>query len=303
MRTATYDLGVAWEWPYDADFMTLLEEACVRRGVTWYAITPQNLGAALASLEEGSLAFRAYFDRASDSNTAFMPLTVQARALTAVRLNDFTQARRAWDKATMHLEFLQQGIQVPYTLILPPYEAQPDMPEPDLSAVGSCSYLKPARGGGGEGVELVTSWPEIQSHRQRFPHDKYLLSSVVAPAEFDVGGARRPAWFRVIYAAGAIFPSWWDVHTHVYAPVAPEEETRLGLGPLRNLTRRIADIAHLEVFSTEIALTAEGRYVAVDYVNDPCDLRLQSKAPQAVPDAIVRGVADALATWVAGKIG
>src|SRR5687768_1586590 len=104
MRTATYDLGVAWEWPYDADFVRLLQEACLAHGVTCYAVTPENLGPTLAALAGGSLLFRVYFDRASDSNAAFVPLTVQARALTPVRLNDFAHARRAWDKATMHLE-------------------------------------------------------------------------------------------------------------------------------------------------------------------------------------------------------
>jgi len=32
----------------------------------------------------------------------------------------------------------------------------------------------------------------------------------------------------------------------------------------------------------------DGRYVVVDYVNDPCDMRLQSKHFDGVPDAIVQ---------------
>ncbi len=300
MRTATYDIGIAWEWQYDADFIRFLLEACTAYGVSYYTVTPDNLGATLSALNNGALAFKAYFDRASDSHPGFVPLTVQVRALTSVRLNDFAHARRAWDKSTMHLEFMHNGIEVPHTLILPPFDAAPNMPEPDLGPLGRTSYLKPARGGGGEGVVLVTSWTEIQSARQKFPHEKYLLSALVTAAAPEACKPKR-AWFRVIYAAGAIFPSWWDERTHVYTPVTPEDEECLGLETLRDVTRHIADIAHLELFSTEIALTEDGHFIAVDYVNDPCDLRLQSKAPEAVPDGVVRGVADALAKWVAGK--
>jgi hypothetical protein len=43
----------------------------------------------------------------------------------------------------------------------------------------------------------------------------------------------------------------------------------------------------LEFFSSEIALTNDGLFVAVDYVNEICDMRLQSKHYDGVPDAIV----------------
>jgi hypothetical protein len=298
MRTATYDLGFAWEWTYDADFVRFLLEACLLQGVSCYTVTPENLGLAQAALASGTLLFRVFFDRASDSNHAFVPLTVQARTLVPVRLNDFAHARRAWDKSTMHLEFLNAGIEVPYTVILPPYDVQPEVPPVDLAPFGEQVYLKPARGGGGEGVAVIASWRELQQQRQRFAYDKYLVSAAVAPAVLEVDRPRR-AWFRVLHAAGSVFPSWWDEQTHVYTPVELEDEERLGLEPLRALTRRIAQLAHLELFSTEIAMTGDGRFVPVDYVNDPCDLRLQSRSPEAVPDVIVRGVAGALARWVA----
>ena len=54
----------------------------------------------------------------------------------------------------------------------------------------------------------------------------------------------------------------------------------------------------LEIFSTEIALAEDGRWLSVDYVNDPIDLRVHSKAPEGVPDNVVAGVANALAVYV-----
>jgi hypothetical protein len=63
------------------------------------------------------------------------------------------------------------------------------------------------------------------------------------------------------------------------------------LGSLRELIKRIARICQLDLFSTEIALTEEGRLLVVDYVNDPIDLRLQSRAMDGVPDFIIERIA------------
>jgi hypothetical protein len=95
----------------------------------------------------------------------------------------------------------------------------------------------------------------------------------------------------VLYCNGAIYPCWWDQHTHVYARVTAEEKSCFGLRSLREVPVRIAQICGLHLFSTEIALTEEGNFLAVDYVNDPVDLRLQSKAADGVPDSYVESLA------------
>jgi hypothetical protein len=108
----------------------------------------------------------------------------------------------------------------------------------------------------------------------------------------------RKAWFRVIGCVGEIYPCWWDTHTHVYTPVSDEEEQTHGLQPLREISRKIWELYHLELFSTEIAYTAEGLFIVVDYINDPIDLRLQSKALDGIPDSIVAEIAEKLVGYV-----
>jgi hypothetical protein len=49
------------------------------------------------------------------------------------------------------------------------------------------------------------------------------------------------------------------------------------------------------LFSTEIALTKEGHFMVVDYVNDPVDLRMQSRAVDGVPDVYLESIAARLA--------
>jgi hypothetical protein len=111
----------------------------------------------------------------------------------------------------------------------------------------------------------------------------------------------RAAWFRVIYGAGKVYVSWWDTDTHVYTPVTAAEETSYHLSPLREIASSIAQFCGLDLFSTEIALTADDLFVVVDYVNDQIDLRLKSKAADGVPDVIVQDIADGLARLVAAR--
>jgi len=59
---------------------------------------------------------------------------------------------------------------------------------------------------------------------------------------------------------------------------------------LHSITSSIANICGLELFSTEITITPDGRFVIVDYVNDPIDLRLQSKTFDGVPDDILEDI-------------
>ncbi len=240
----------------------------------------------------------ALYDRASDIDEAYWPLVRWAAERNIVRLNEYHAARRAWDKATMHLEFIAAGLHTPYTIILPPYVEHPLVPVPDLTPLGAQFSIKPAHGGGGSGVIKATAWSQVQAARTREPTDKYLLQEWITPARL----AGKRAWFRPIYACGQIFVNWWDDQTHIYAPVTAEEETRLGLSRVREMVVTIADICRLEIFSTEIALTQDGRWLSVDYVNDPIDLRLQSQTPEGVPEVVVTGVAEALAAFVAQRV-
>ena len=287
-----YDLCLAWNWEYDRDFARLLETACAKIGLTFFSVTAENLDATLAGLSGREISFTAFLDRASESDPRFQPLVERARQTRVFRINP--QELTVWsaDKATMHLEFVSRGVDTPYTILLAPCHEQPGLPPLDLSPLGGRFAIKPASLGGGEGVVLdATSLEQVQSVRWQYPHEKYLLQAHVTPQVLD----GRPAWFRVLVCNGAVYPCWWDQRTHIYIPVRAEERFRVGLRGLYEVPRRIAGICRLDLFSTEIALTADGHFLVVDYVNDPVDLRLQSKAVDGVPDAFVESIAGRLA--------
>ncbi|GER80967.1 MAG: hypothetical protein M5U11_06230 [Anaerolineales bacterium] len=314
-----YDLCLAWNWEHDADFVRILDSACAARGRTLLDVSARNLRELLPLLSERSAGFRLFLDRASEADSSYLSLVDAAKLLGARRLNPRELADRAYDKAAMHAAFLAGGIPVPQTAILPPLSAQPDLPPIDLSPFNGRFAVKPALGGGGEGVVVEISTPEqIQSARREFPDQQYLLQEHVTPKIVD----GLPAWFRVIYCLGEVFVNFWDTTTHVYTPVrvgavgavlgdCPAEGGAMGghVGPpqpdppqpnpsqrpfsenLRGIARQIASICRLDLFSTEIAWTEDDRLLVVDYVNDPIDLRLQSRAADGVPDFIVERIA------------
>jgi len=287
-----YGLCLAWNWEYDADFVGLLESACLARGLSFLEVNPDNLATTTEKIKSGELAFSAFLDRASESDARFLPLVYWASERGLFRINPHERAVHAMNKASMHLEFITAGIQTPYTIILPPYDEQPGLPPLDLSPLGGRFTIKPAHGGGGGGVIVeATSLKQVLQARLEFPYDHYLLQAHIVPAQL----ASRPAWFRIISCGGLIFPFWWNTSTHVYVPVAEEDVRTHGLESLWSTTRAIGEISRLHIFSTEVALTEEKLLVAVDYVNDPIDLRPQSKTPDGVPDEVVRRIAVRLA--------
>jgi hypothetical protein len=286
-----YDLCVAWNWEYDADFIALLEAGCRSRGLSMLQITPGNLAEILHALAEREILCRAFFDRASDLDPQFMPLVQWVHENRIYGINSSERASLTWDKAQMHSILVAAGLDVPHTIILPAYFEQPDLPCMDLLSLGEQFTIKPAHGSGGVGViNNATSWDQVLSVRQEHATDQYLLQANIIPKELIM----RPAWFRVIYCTGQIYPCWWNPHNHVYALVTLEEKACHGLGGLDEAVVAISRLCGLDLFSTEVALTQDDRFMVVDYVNDQIDLRLQSAAYEGVPDVIVRDIAERL---------
>jgi hypothetical protein len=283
-----YDLCLAWNWEHDADFLRVLDKTFAARGLTLLDVSAHNLANVLPLLARREVGFRTLFDRASEADPAYLPLVEIACILGTRRLNPRELANRSYDKAAMHHAFLDDGIPTPQTVILPAYTEQPALPYLDLTLLGIPFAVKPAYGGGGEGVITnVSTREQVQAARTQFPEQQYLLQEHVTPKLVD----GLPAWFRIIYCLGKIHPCFWDVTTHVYTPLPAEAENRFGLGSLREVTNRIARLCRLDLFSTEIALTGENRLLVVDYVNDPIDLRPQSRALDGVPDFIIEDIA------------
>jgi len=104
---------------------------------------------------------------------------------------------------------------------------------------------------------------------------------MVPPTENDI------AWFRAFYAFGEIILCWWDHRTHIYRVLTKQDERKYNLQKLRPTLMIIRKICRLDFFSSEIALDSEGKFIVVDYVNEICDMRPQSKYFDGVPIEVI----------------
>jgi len=299
------DIAVAWNWDFDSEFLQCIDSAATARGLTTHFIDQHNLAETISRLHDDTLFFRIFLDRASDEDERFLPLANMIRRMARASgrpetlriINPHDLLHRASDKATMHLEFLSHGIQVPYTIIISPYSQRKEveLSLSELALLGRPFIIKPANTTGERvGVVLgAESLKDVIETRQHHKNDKYLLQEKVVPVEF----AHHRGWFRVFCAFGLVLPCWWNDETHVYEELTPKDEEGFRLQPLRPITTTIQQICGLDFFSTEIAMTPSEKFVVVDYVNEMCDMRLQSRHPDGVPDHVVLSIAEAFVDY------
>ena len=289
------DVALLWEWEFDEDFVKLLDRKFNQFGLQCYLIHPFNLPKLESDLNKQAFAARVFYDRASDANPAFESIVQHLLQMESCPLNDPGALETALDKAIMHSKLIEHGIHVPYTIILTPNRDWTKIKIGELIRLGEPFIIKPALGGGGVGVEAnAKTLFDIVKAREAKGKECLLLQEKVLPIQF---GNRR-AWFRIFYVCGKVISCWWDDLTHIYFQLTPEEEKVYGLERLRNVVQRIAEISRLNFFSTEIAIVDKETFVAVDYVNDQCDMRLKSRFPDGVPDEVVEDITLEIAQYV-----
>jgi len=201
-----YDLCLSWYWQYDDDFVGYIERACSAQGLTLLQITPRNILDSVTAIYSNQTGFRTLLDRASD-DLRFEPIRRFAKVNRLRRINPLEISHWAEDKATMHLELIQAGVETPYTILIAPFVDQPILPDLDLAPLGGKFVLKPAVSGGGEGVMLnASTLDDIRCTRLQFPGQKYLAQAYIEPRLLS----GRTAWFRSFYVAGECIPCWWN---------------------------------------------------------------------------------------------
>jgi len=285
-----YDIALATDWEYDFDFIDLLQKKAHSIGLTTTVINEDNLDLCVQQLENHALQFRVLFDRASDTTPSFLKLQNHILKYGGYVIEPISRMKWASDKATMHLEFLEAGIRTPFTIILPPWIENESvfLSLSELAQLGRPFVAKPANTtGGSTGVmENVEIFEDVLNERIQLINDKYLLQKKVIPLEKD--GKRF--WFRGFFIFDEVFCTWWHDQNHSYNMLSTEDVKAYGLSPIFEIVKKIAQVCKLRFFSTEIAMTIEEEFVVVDYVNESCDMRLNSKHTDGVPDVLVQSI-------------
>ncbi|MBN1561552.1 hypothetical protein JW998_14975 [candidate division KSB1 bacterium] len=291
------DLLIATDWEYDRDFVQLLLRKAHSMHLSALVVRPRTLPQTISLIKSNELEIAALFDRASDTSTEFYELQ-KLLAKRAHIIEPLAQMRWASDKATMHLEFIANGLHTPYTFIIESFDDNKHvwLSVDDLAFLGRPFIIKPANttGGGVGVVDGAESLHDVLAARREFKSDKYLLQEKVKPLHID----DKRFWFRGFYSFGLVQCVWWDDTTHIYKELLPEEVLTYGLSQLFAITEKISTICKLNFFSTEICLTSSDTFIVVDYVNEACDMRLQSLHADGVPDTIVKNIVMSICSHV-----
>ena len=285
-----FDLGIAYNWEYDVDFVSLVEKHLQEAGLSTYVVHEHNVMEVREELLQKKLVFNCYIDRASDVDERFEEIgKILQRRKTRI-FNPYKNVLHAIDKANMHLEFMTAGLIVPYSIIIPPYNQKEDirLSVDDLAILGRPFIIKPCNTtGGGIGVVIgAESLKEVLDERISYNNDKYLIQEKIFPSVVD--GKRT--WFRCFWAFGKVITVLWDDQTHVYEEISEDLKSKINFRRLIQSIKTIYGLTHLDFFSTEIVFTNDNKFVVIDYVNDLCDMRLKSKHADGVPDEIVNQI-------------
>ena len=295
-----FDLGIAWNWAFDKDFVYQLNDSCLQRGLSPYLVFPDNLYETLRLIREDKIGFRCFFDRATDTDHRFYELIELLQDEGTEFINHPDRIKWINDKALIHMDFFINKLPVPETFIYYPTDDRRTILN-KIKQVGIPFVIKPAHGVemGGLGVLVsAKSIDDLYNWHNRYRNFVFLLQRQVNHCLLG----KKPAYFRIYHVLGKIIPMWWDPLTHAYEAVTDDDVSRYKLKPLYTLTEKITKLYQMCFFSTEIAVEKGRKYFIVDYINDQCDMRRKSKYKDGVSDEIVDKVVDSLLNGVVQKI-
>jgi glutathione synthase/RimK-type ligase-like ATP-grasp enzyme len=282
-----FDLAVSYTWKYDIEFITLIEEIFQKSGLKTFIVYKNNINEVVSLLRQKKLLFKAYLDRASDEDPEFEIITKLLIRKRCYLINPHKKTKKATDKSYFHKKLLRKNFSLPKTFILESFDRKKELhlTDDNLKELKRPFIIKPAIfSGGGQGVvKDATSIEQIQTERMKGHSEKYLVQEKIHPIKVD----HKRAWFRIFWAFGKVIPTWWDDNTHIYHTLTKEQIAKYKLQQLIKITQRLARVANIDYFSTEIALAKNHQFILIDYINDQCDMRLQSLHVDGVPDVVV----------------
>jgi hypothetical protein len=279
----------------DADdfFIHRIQQQCAQRGLNFFLIEPLWVEAFRIYYELGEVWARVLLNMHCEHHLpddTFHRLVRIAHERRTHIIDPPDLAQAAFNKALLHPRLVAAGINVPYTVIVPIAEApQFQLSAAQRDALGVPFVIKPSMGYGRRGVVQHATGPQdLPQSISVWPDQHYLFQRRIVPRFHH----EDPLYFRVYYVFGSLWFAWWNCFTDRYRSVTQQEIDQLHLSPLSEIVCRIARLTGMNFFSSEIAQTESGEFVAIDYVNDQCHMLCQSAHPAiGVPDDIVEGIA------------
>jgi len=282
-----FDLAISYTWIYDTEFTQLIEKMFQEKDLRTFIINQANVGEVTGLVKEKKVSFTSYLDRASDVDENFTELGAILADYGCKIINHYERVEQAVDKSLVQNKLIEKGLNIPETIIIPPFDSNPklEISDEELQKLGIPFIVKPAYySGGSEGVNKnAASIEDISITRKENPDDNYLVQRKIYPA--FIKGHRT--WFRVFWAFGKIIPMLWDDEVLLYSDEVTKNIFPDTVTLIEKNMRNIYEVTKLDYFSSEFALDENNELFLIDYVNDQCDMRLKSNHRDGVPNKVV----------------
>jgi hypothetical protein len=330
---AHYDLALSHPKVDEISFRAfdrLLARACADRGLACLLVHDGNVHEVIQRVATGRVTIGYHLDYFAlwHTDDPYARLTTAVQDAGGRPVNPPARARAFTDKASAHGELLRNNLGVPATVVLRPWFAERPLTEKErahlrLDETGACVYVKPANGFSMHGIVRIEDvrpdslTEKIITARKYDPRDSYLIQREERFADLICeDGTARPAYWRVVGCLGELTAFWWSPWDAArpqrasYRAVTQAEIRRHRLGPVLEYAETLGALSGLDWFSTELCLSngpatsrflvngADGRerpVLAIDYINDQCDVDVQSRWAGAPPDRYVERVAERFA--------
>jgi hypothetical protein len=330
---ASYDLSISHPQIDELQFRSFdrfLAQACADRGLSCLLVHDGIVHEVIQRLMTSRLTIGYHLDYFAlwHVDDPYGRLAVAVQDCGGRPVNSPARARTFTDKAAAHAELVRNNLGVPATVVLRPWFAERPLTEKErahlrLDEAGTRLYVKPANGFSMRGIVRIddvrpdTLAAKIAAARLYDPRDSYLLQRELRFPELECeDGNARPAYWRVLGCLGELTAFWWSPHDAArpdrpsYRAVTAAEMRRHRLQPLLAFAEALGELSGLDWYSTEICLSdgpetsrfsiggPDGRarpLVAIDYLNDQCDVDVQSRWAGALPDRFVQSVAERFA--------
>lgn len=288
----TIDFGFSYVYPEDKEFMKLLKDELKKRKKTFYDVNYNNIDSTIDLIDKKKLHFRVFVDLSSFENPVFAFLIEKLHSNKTKVINEPKSILVSFNKSKLHNLLKSNNLPLRKTFILNPKEKNKEKLRKIIKILKEPFVLSPAISAFEKGVILnAREVDDILAFLEDHSTEDTLVHEYITPKVIN----EKVSWFRPIYSNGKIICHWWDPQNSFYQRFKKsKEENKIKL-KLENYIKKIADLTGLELFSTEIVINQEGKYIVLDYANNPIDLSSQEYERGGVPKETLIEIAKSIA--------
>jgi len=285
----TFDFGISCVYSKDEEFVKILKKEIKKKKKTFYGVNYDNIDLVINEVDKGKLFFKVFIDLSSSEHPVFSFLIEKLHSKKSVVINSPESVLKSFSKSKLHKLFENKKLPVRKTFILSG-KTKKDFKK-IIKSLKVPFVLSPSNTFYENDVVLNANKVEdIENFLDDHSTENVLVQEYVVPKNIQ----NKVAWFRSIFSCGKLFHHWWDPQTHFYQSFKNSKQENEIKPELESYLRKVAEITELKLFSTEIIIDQENKYVIIDYANVPVDLSSQEYEGDGVPVKTLKGVAESI---------